>query len=282
MGLLGSLFLVGCASAMPMAPAEMPQSQPTASADMQPAGAAAEAASQTTSGGMAPAAPPGLAQAGSAQATGATVPNPGAAQAKSTTSAPKLDADLAPLLIYEGALQLAVPAASMTESVESVIDAAESLGGFLLKRTDTRVEVRVPSQHFRAAMKTISRLGDATGRSVTAQDVSEEFHDLTVRLKNLEAVRDRLEQFLARTKNVQEALLVGKELNSVAQQIDQIKGRMQFLKTRAAYSIIVVTLQAKQSEKKIVRGPDPVPPASPRKLGVDWMGRVGIGDLLSP
>ncbi|HMR07056.1 MAG TPA: DUF4349 domain-containing protein [Polyangiaceae bacterium] len=225
---------------------------------------------------------PAPAVAANATSDASVDPSQGSQQAKSAPGAPKLDPTLAPLLIYEGALQLDVPAASMTESVEAVIDAAEGLGGFLLKRTDSHVEVRVPSQHFRTAMKAISKLGDATGRSVTAQDVSEEFHDLAVRLKNLEAVRDRLEQFLARTKNVQEALQVGKELNSVAQQIDQIKGRMQFLKTRAAYSVIRVTLRAKQSEKKIVRGPDPVPPASPRKLQVDWIGRVGIGDLLSP
>ncbi len=239
-------------------------------------------------------APPGQARAAGAEAMAAPAPSPaspsaepasstkpGAAQAKTAPDGPKIDPGQPPLLIYEGGLGLDVPGASMHESVEAVIDAAESLGGFLLKRSNSQVEVRVPSRHFREAMKRIAKLGDVSNRSVTAQDVSEEYHDLSVRLKNLEAVRNRLEQFLARTKNVTEALTVGKELDKVARQIDQIKGRMQFLKTRAAYSVIRVSLHAKRSEKKIVRGPKPTPKATPRRLQVDWLRKVGVSDLLS-
>ncbi len=232
--------------------------------------------------GAAPmAAPAGAAPTTPPTAMASPGTKPGATQAKTAPNTPKIDPGQPPLLIYEGGLSLDVPGASMTESVEAVIDTAERLGGFLLKRSNSQVEVRVPSQHFREAMKRIAKLGDVSNRSVTAQDVSEEYHDLAIRLKNLEAVRNRLEQFLARTKNVTEALTVGKELDKVARQIDQIKGRMQFLKTRAAYSVIRVSLRAKRSEKKIVQGPKPTPKATPRRLQVDWLRRVGVSDLLS-
>jgi hypothetical protein len=157
---------------------------------------------------------------------------------------------------------------------------AESLGGFILTRGDDRVELRVPSSEFRNATRELGKLGSVTRRSVSTQDVSEEFHDLGVRLKNLESVRNRLEQLLNRTANVDEALRVGKELEAVAGQIDQIKGRMQFLKARATYSLITITLTPRPEGATVVAKDTTPPPARPMRMPVGWLKKVGLDGLL--
>jgi hypothetical protein len=225
----------------------------------------------------APAPNPSLAPVEKGSATAAVLPT-GASKAKS--AGPELEADR-PLLVYQGTLGLEVAKSEMSNIIEHAIDVSESFGGYLVSRNDARTELRVPSKSFRAALKALGELGSVTERSVSAQDVSEEYHDLGVRLKNLESVRDRLEQFLARAANVDEALRVGNELAKVVGQVDQIKGRMQFLKTRATYSSIVISLRAKPEPRVVAKRVEPsAPPASPARMPVAWLKRIGLNRLL--
>ena len=222
--------------------------------------------------------------AGLARPAPAPSPGPSAVQAKEDPRAPKLDDAQKPLLVYEGGLGVRVPKADLADRLEKAIDVAEAHGGYLVSRTDSGAQLRVPSQRFRAALKDLGALGEVTRRSVAAQDVSEQYHDLEVRLKNLESVRARLEQFLARAANVDEALRVGKELEGVVRQIDEAKGRMQYLKTRAAYSLITLTLEPAADKAPVVATGDkpvPTPPARPLRMPVKWLGAVGLDQLLS-
>lgn len=277
--LVGAAFLgiasSACAVGAPKS-ADFPAA-PSAVAEASPgmAGAASPAPVMQASPGAPPASP------ASASPPAAGDKSPSLAKSESD-KAPRLDVEAKPLLIYEASLGIQVQRESFTSSIERAIDVAESLGGYLLSRSDSGVTLRVPSQQFRSALKQLDTLGTVTRRSVTAQDVSEQFHDLEVRLKNLEAVRNRLEQFLARATNVTEALTVGKELENVTRQIDEIKGRLQFLKTRAAYSLITLAFEPKAAEvvAKGSSGPPPPPPPRPRKLPVKWLGEVGLDGLL--
>src|SRR5439155_19648188 len=103
-------------------------------------------------------------------------------------------------------------------------------------RTNTSVVIKVPSGRFREAMTKIEPLGNVTHRSVAAQDVTAEFHDAEVRVQNLKATQKRLQEFLARAGNIQEMLVVERELERVAQEIDVLEGRMRSLKERSSYS----------------------------------------------
>ena len=77
---------------------------------------------------------------------------------------------------------------------------------------------------------------------VGGDDVTEEFVDLESRLKNLEATRDRLQSFLDKAETVDDALKVNQSLSDLQGQIEQLKGRKQFLERSAALSTISVTL----------------------------------------
>lgn len=184
------------------------------------------------------------------------------------------------MLIYVGDLQMQTDEAGIAALLDRVIDVAESLGGYLAGRKDTSVQVRVPSQRFRESLIRIEELGDVLHRSVSADDVSEQYSDLEGRLMNLRATRQRLQEFLARSGSMQDMLTVARELERVAAELEQIEGKMRYLRSRAAFSLVTVSVTPKPKQVvKIADGPPPPPPREV-ELPIDWLSRVGLHRLL--
>ena len=179
------------------------------------------------------------------------------------------DASRAPMLIYTATLTLAV--FDVAPKLHEVEDLARSMGGFLSRRTDTMIVIRVPASKFNAALETLVKLGDVLHRDATAQDVTEEFADLEIRMRNARATRDRLEQLMAKATNVQDSIAIEKELSRVAGDIERLEGRLKFLRDRAAYSTITVTFEARRSE-----GTSPTV-----KLPFPWLDELGLSHLLA-
>jgi hypothetical protein len=272
----------GCAAGAPPAAAPMsakaaypaPAGEASAPAAY-PAQAPAEASMPAA---PAPPPPPGATHAQPAAAGAASAPK--TADTRSAKNAGP--STRAPVIIYQGDLRMMADEDSIPKTIDKVIDVAESLGGHIAGRKDQSVQIKVPSASFREAMTKIEAIGGVVGRSVTADDVSEEFHDLEVRLGNLRATRTRLQDFLGKANGIQDMLTVERELERVALEIDRMEGRLEFLRTRASMSVISVALTAKPKVVPIVVAPTLPPPA---RAGIDlpipWVGQVGIDPLLS-
>ena len=78
--------------------------------------------------------------------------------------------------------------------------------------------------------------------TAAGDDVTEQYVDLQSQLTNLEATRARIQEFLKDAKTVDEALRINQELANIEAQIEQIKGRMNYLNDRSAYSTITINL----------------------------------------
>jgi hypothetical protein len=192
---------------------------------------------------------------------------PGDPAAKSTAG--EIAAMRAPLLVYTAQITVAVfeVAASLAE-VEAL---GRDLGGFLARRDDNAITIRVPAARFDEAVKRLEKVGDMLHRNVTAEDVTEEFRDLEVRLKSAHAVQARLTDLLAKAQKVEESVLIERELDRVTGEIDRIEGRMKFLRDKATFSTITVTFSSKAKES-LSQGPFRLP--SP------WLNQLGLGRLL--
>jgi hypothetical protein len=191
------------------------------------------------------------------------------------------------LIMYTGDVALTVDADAVARTIDSVVDAAESVGGHLAGRTNDTVKVKVPSQRFREGVQKIEKLGAVTSSNVTAEDVTAEFKDAEVRLENLKATRKRLEEFLARAGTMADMLTVERELERVAKEMDVLSGRLRFLKEHTAFSLLTVrlTAKAKPTPVVVVDAPPPPPPAPPpparsADLPVSWFDTLGVAELL--
>jgi hypothetical protein len=174
-----------------------------------------------------------------------------------------------PLLIYEATLTLAV--FDLEPALEAVDRLAREAGGYLVQRTNANITVRVPAKSFRASLDGVGKLGDELNRVVRAQDVTDEYADLEVRLRNAEVMRQRLEAILAKTGNISDALAVERELERVAQNIERIKGRLKLLSEIVAFSTITVNFEPRSVQR-----------TNPKfELPFGWLQELGLDNLLS-
>lgn len=104
--------------------------------------------------------------------------------------------------------------------------------------------IGVPVDQFETAMRRLRSLAmRVLDENASGQDVSGEYVDLQSQLGNLEATRDRIRAFLADAKTIEESLRINQELTNIEAQIEQVKGRMNFLANRSAYSTITVNFE---------------------------------------
>jgi hypothetical protein len=141
----------------------------------------------------------------------------------------------------------------------------------MAQRTNTTIVIRVPVARFEEALGRLEKLGDVTGRQVDAEDITQEFFDLDVRLKSARAVRDRLEQLLSRAVKVDDSIAIERELERVVGEIERLEGRLKFLRDRAQYSTITITFAPRAQEKL---GKDSF------HLPFPWLDELGLGRLL--
>jgi uncharacterized protein DUF4349 len=105
------------------------------------------------------------------------------------------------------------------------------------------IEIKVPAERFEDLTAGLEPLGRLEFVNVSAQDVGEEFVDLSARVANGRRLEDRLINLLAtRTGKLQDVLTVERELARVREEIERLEGRMRFLQTRAAVSSLTVSM----------------------------------------
>jgi hypothetical protein len=148
--------------------------------------------------------------------------------------------------------QVTLQVAKVPEAEASIRARAEQLGGYVVSvqtsgsgddQTST-ITFRVPADKFTAALADVEGLASKVlSRNLGGEDVTEEFVDLESRLRNLEATRDRLLDLLNKSTTVEDALQVNSALTDVQGQIEQIQGRMKYLKESAAMATISATIQ---------------------------------------
>lgn len=206
------------------------------------------------------------------------------------SNGPVLDADQAtvmpvpseqrPRLIYTAQLGLTVDHGQTVTTLDRLLATTLDQGGYLSTRDERQLVVRIPSGNFHAIYASFEQLGDVSARQVQVQDVSEEFHDLEVRIESLTALIARMRALLERTTSLDEILRIESELGRLVGEIDQARGRLRFLGSRVAWSTVTITLSERPAPTPDAQ---PATPAAPRPLQmpIDWLNQTGLAPLLT-
>lgn len=99
-------------------------------------------------------------------------------------------------------------------------------------------EIRVPSEKIDAFLEAVSTIGTVRARDIRATDVSKQYFDSQILLRNLEVTMKRYEEILAQAKNVQEVLVVEQELTRLRGEINRVKGELRFMRDRVSRSTV--------------------------------------------
>jgi hypothetical protein len=154
-----------------------------------------------------------------------------------------------PLVVKNADLNLEV--ADVSRALEALAALSVAQGGYVIESSTATwsdsprgmMRFTVPVDRFEGALSEIRSLADrVVSETTSGQDVTAEYIDLGARLSTLEATRDRVRELLAEAEKVDESLAVSQELSRLDSEIESIKGQMQYLSGRAAFSTITVTL----------------------------------------
>lgn len=179
------------------------------------------------------------------------------------------------MIVKNAEIRLLVP--NPDAAIDRVTQVASDVGGYIIS---SRVwfqgvgelsfkyasyTIGVPVDQFE---RTLGRLRSIATKvmdeTASGEDVTDQYVDLQSQLSNLEATRDRIRQFLDKAKTVEEALQVNSQLSAVEAQIEQTKGRMNYLGDRSAYSTISITIEPDVASPTPTLTPTPTATPTPQ------------------
>lgn len=165
------------------------------------------------------------------------------------------------MIVRNGDMSLVVE--DVTQTMQAITQLATGYNSYVVSSRVTGEEeetwgwisIRVPDEKFDQAMTEIRGLAvRVEEESTNSQDVTEEYIDLEARLANAEATEQEFLALLDRAEDVDDILEIYESLSRVRQEIEQIKGRMQYLERTSSMSLISVSLRPEFEDKP------PVPP----------------------
>jgi len=116
------------------------------------------------------------------------------------------------------------------------------------------ISIRVPDERFEQTLAELRELAvRVTSESTSSRDVTEEYVDLQSRLRNAEATESQYLALLEKAADVEDILRIYDSLSRVRSEIEQIKGRMQYLERTSSMSLISVNLKPVTTAKSLVR-----------------------------
>lgn len=161
------------------------------------------------------------------------------------------NADIAPTMVIRTG-HASVEVDSLDIAMAGLRIAADRVGGYVASATvaaggeqhrTAMLEVKVPAARFDDLVAGLRPLGRVESVNVSAQDVGEEYVDVTARIANARRLEERLIELLAtRTGKLQDVLNVERELARVREEIERYEGRLRYLKSRSALSTLTVSL----------------------------------------
>jgi PKD repeat protein len=154
------------------------------------------------------------------------------------------------MVIMTASLSLVVEDVSV--SLQNISDLAKVNGGYVVNsniredksRLYAGINFRVTADKFNDTILALKKLAvDVRSETTSGQDVTEQYIDLDAQLRNLEASESQLLALMNKAGSVEEILKVQVQLSSTRGQIEQIKGRMQYLQQSSSLSSISVSLE---------------------------------------
>jgi hypothetical protein len=160
-----------------------------------------------------------------------------------------------PLVIRQAQLTVSVSSGSFDNKLADVRHLVELEQGFIAgtdaqvnpQLSDDRIRTgvisfMVPAKNFDDTIDSLAKLGRVQNEHISGQDVSAQYVDLQARLANEEAQRNAMVALLQRAQSVSDIIAIQNQLGQITQQIEQLKGQIQYLDHNTSFSTVTVNI----------------------------------------
>jgi hypothetical protein len=147
--------------------------------------------------------------------------------------------------------QASIEVDSLELAIRRISEIAIASGGYLANTSiqtgehaprTASLEVKLPADRYQGTFDRLAEVGKVTSATTSAQDVGEEFVDVTARVANSRRLEERLINLLAtRTGKLDDVLSVERELARVREEIERYEGRLRWLRTQVAMSTLTIS-----------------------------------------
>lgn len=210
--------------------------------------------------------PPAPADQASAAVAGEAKALPGAPSTAGMVNKPESGIPAKRMVIKNVDMTIVVEDAA--KSVETFAAMADEMGGFVVTSRlfqsrlssgeeipQGEITIRVPADKLDEATKKIK--GDAIqvqNENTSGQDVTREYTDLQSRLRNLEAAEADLVKIMDKAYQTEDVMSVYNQITQIREQIEVVKGQIQFYDQSSTYSAITIKLLSKASIQPVSVG----------------------------
>ncbi len=164
-------------------------------------------------------------------------------------------------IIRNGHLTLEVD--SFDETMAALNSAVEEQGGYVVSQNRQSIDdknrlagnitVKVPYDRFDELLTMARQLGKATDEQVDAQDVTDQYIDITARIEVYRTKLDRLLELLKQSGDLSEVLAVENELASTRAELESLEGQLRYLDSQTSYSRLSLYVTEKPVEASEIR-----------------------------
>jgi hypothetical protein len=158
------------------------------------------------------------------------------------------------MIVRNGNMSLVVE--DISQTVEDITQMSLAFGGYVVssyisgEEEDMRgwITFRVPDDKFETALEQLRDMAVRVETEQTSsQDVTEEYVDLQARLGNAEATEQQYLALLDKAVDVEDILDIYDYLSRIRYEIEQLKGRIQYLEQTTSTSLIEVSLEPEKA-----------------------------------
>lgn len=153
-------------------------------------------------------------------------------------------------------------------AMDEIVSMAEGMGGFVVNSNlwqttlgsgvtvdQASITIRVPAERLDEALAQIKAgAGEVNSENISGEDVTSQYTDLQSRLRNLETAEAQLTEIMDNANKTEDVLQVYNRLVEVGEQIEVIKGQMQYYEQASALSSISIEISADAANQPIQIG----------------------------
>jgi hypothetical protein len=193
--------------------------------------------------------------------------------------------DIERKIIKTGYMTLVVD--DVEKSLDEISSLASELGGFVVSSNKSEgidiisgnIAIRIPAQKYDEAVSKLRQLAiQVPDESTNSEDVTEEYIDLKSRLGTLEATEAQYLELMKKAETVEDILKVQDALSRVRQDIEQIKGRMQYIERTSDMSLINISVREQATFQE--SGWEPLEILKTAVRGLATFGKVLVNILI--
>lgn len=154
-------------------------------------------------------------------------------------------------IIKNASLNMFVPKGKFIETYNLISSMIAPYGGSVISSSYSKeedeysgfIQIIVPKDKFDTIINKLGELGTITNLKISSTDITQEYVDLNSRLKVLEAQKELLTSWLKQAKTIDDLLRIRSEIENVESQIEQIKGRLNYIALNTDFSTIDIYIK---------------------------------------